>query len=191
LKITYFGNFYPRVDNLSGHSTGIAILFSQVEGVDAINVVTRLETSLPHSTRALQAGIKKIRLHPTWREGDPLSVVRAASKLYSFRRGTDLYFFNVYLTFMGNSSILNGIRLLLPFLTRTVTRKRTIVYLHNCVESQAFARLGYKKGILCVTLARLVEKFLIRFTEVIVPLDFQVKSLNSSGVRVQLFGLSG
>lgn len=101
----------------------------------------------------------------------------------------DAFVFNIYPSSFGRANVANAIGLLTPTLVRILSGKQVITYLHNIIETQDIASLGYPAGRLTMLGARVLESLLNRTTIVRLPLSSQVtRARELFGPRVaQLF----
>lgn len=175
LKIVLFGSFYPRPDRLGPTTTGLAFLLTQIDSVSRVTVIAPVGSSVP-----LESWRNQVDVHAIWEYDDLLSLIRAFGSAVRQSRHSDLVIFNIILTNFGKSRLANAIGLTLPFLLKFATKRRVVVYLHNTVESENLELLGYSVSWASRALAKILERALSNFTEVVVPLDRQARKLQQT-----------
>ncbi len=165
-------NFYPAKDRLGTHSTSLALLLQRAD--------PQLETDLfvPHGS-AWPQGFSQERVHlvPSWRHGDPSSILGAALRLARIRGPATARLLNWFPTCFGETWSANAMGMLLPGVARAFSGGRTAVYAHNFIETQDVRRLGYHAGPVIRLGISLFEQLLARASLVIVPLESQAQTL--------------
>lgn len=166
--IALFGTFYPESGMAGNSSTGLAAGIAANASVASVVVFSQFGAELPKGTPW-----SKVSLVPCWKHDEVTSLIRALRFLLANSHRVDRYLFNTYVTAFGRSAAANAIGLLLPVFVRLLTRKQVTVYMHNFLETQDIARLGYYPSVLRRVGVRFLERLLLRFTTVIVPLGSQ------------------
>ncbi|HKN06162.1 MAG TPA: hypothetical protein VJ021_00965 [Thermoplasmata archaeon] len=162
-------------------STGIIRALILNGKVESLVMFSQVGSYLP---RALDS--PKVQLRSCWVRDRPLSLLLTLRIMLKRSRGLDGFLFNVYLTAFGRTSLANGVGLLMPPLLALLTRKPVIVYMHNLLETQDVAQLGYQPTFLQRLGARFLERLLLRWTTVVVPLKSQrEKVVEAFGIVVQ------
>ena len=175
LRVVAFSSFYPHSARLGSHSTSLAWLLLQSPRVASITFFGNAGSSLP-------PGFDPARLEvvEAWTPDRPISLVRCALRMARRARETDVFLFNIYVTSFGRSPATNAIGLLLPIAVRRLTRRPTVAYVHNLVETQDIDRLGYSDRSFAVRVARTLERLLARNVRLVVPLESQAETARRS-----------
>jgi glycosyltransferase involved in cell wall biosynthesis len=172
VRLALFGTFYPESGFVGTTSTGFARALSSTETVGSIVIFGQRGSIIP---RSLQS--PKLRLLPIWSHDDGPSLLRAALTLILRSREFDAVLFNTFLTGFGRKSLVNALGLLIPPVVALVTGRCVIVYMHNFMETQDVAALGYRPKIWDRVAVRIVERLLFAGTTVVVPLRSQRESI--------------
>ncbi len=192
MKIGAFGTLPPLTERLSSASSGMLILMSKSPSIEKINFYGQTGCQIP-------VGVEpgKVQIKDVWRIGSPVSLVRAMVHMLRDRE-PDAYFFNASLTMFGAGKLSNAVGLLVPSILAKLTRKRVVVYMHDFIETEEPAKLGYRVGIISRVAASFLEKLLIDSASIIVPRPSQKAVLErkyrrpiTTTVIPYLEGLSG
>lgn len=183
--VCLFGGFLPKPERLGPHTTGFSLLLSRVPSVSNVTVFCPRSSVLPPAFH-----VESVRLVRSWGFDDTFSIARTGLLMAKESRSASFSIFNIYPTSFGRGRIVNAMGMLIPVLVRFLARRKPCVYLHNSVASQDLASLGYGKRTRSATIARFLEKILLRFTCVLVPLQTQAEAMSKSyGIRPQVFFL--
>ena len=163
MKIGVFGTLPPLTERLSSVSSGMLILLSKSPDIDGITFYGQDGSFIPG---AAEAG--KVQLKRSWSIGSPMSIIRTLVQMLRDRE-SEAYFFNASLTMFGPDKLSNVIGLLVPSLLAKLTQKKVVVYMHDFIETEEPAKLGYNVNVVSKVTASLLEKLLIDSTLVIVP----------------------
>lgn len=174
VSVSFFGMFYPEHDLLGSVSTSLVHFLAQTRGIDRVRVFAQEGASLPRGTGF---PTERVQLKPSWQRDSPLSLVRALASLVRSGTLSDIYVFNMHMTYCGRSRIANGIGLLLPVLVRFLARRPVITYMHNLLETQDVISLGYRPTLWTKLIVRFLEFDLIRNTRLVVPLASQAEAI--------------
>lgn len=175
ISLCFFGTFFPESRFAGNSSTGLVAVLALNERVDSLVIFSQVGSGLP---RALDPSTLELR--PCWVHGSPLSLLLTMSKMLKRSPPPDGFLFNSFVTAFGQSSVANGIGLLIPTIIALVSRKAVVVYMHNFLETQDVAQLGYRPTSLQRRGVRFLEWLLLRYTTVIVPLRSQQKKVNDT-----------
>jgi hypothetical protein len=173
LSIGLFGSFYPYVNRLGPTSTSLALLIAHDARVDRVTVFAPRGSTIPPGPAT-----SKIEVIPCWTPGKPLTLARAFVEMQSGYHNLDALLFNTYVSMFGRSPIPNGLGLVLPSVISKLSRKPTLVYMHNFLETQNVAALGYDLSEITKRVANLVERLLVSSTVVMVPLASQKQTVD-------------
>lgn len=168
ISVGFFGTFFPESGFAGNSSTGIVAALALNKRVDALVVFSQVGSRLP---RAFES--PTVQLQTCWTHDRPLSLLLALNKMLKHSPALDGFLFNVYVTAFGRSSVANGIGLLIPTVIARLSRKTVVVYMHNFLETQDVAQLGYRPTSLQRLGVRFLERILLRYTTVVVPLRGQ------------------
>lgn len=119
-----------------------------------------------------------------WTHNSASSLSRALPHVLRATRGLDALLFNTYVTAFGRRMSANLTGLLLPIIVSRLSRIPTFVYMHNFVETQDVAKLGYQARWIERRGAQLLEQGILRSTTVFVPLASQADTVR------KVFGVS-
>jgi len=173
-SVSFFGTFYPEHDLVGSVSTGLVRFLSESDGIDRIRVFAQRGAAFP---QGWGVPTERMQLIPTWQPDRPLSLVRALVSLFRAGKLSDIYLFNMHMTYCGRSRIANGIGLLLPVIVRFLTRRPVVTYMHNLLETQDVISLGYYPSLWTKLIVKLLEFNLVRNTRLIVPLQSQAQAI--------------
>lgn len=162
MNIAYFGNIVGHGTALSQWGTGFIILASRIDFVKSIDIFCqRSEDSQPMGDYG-----HKIRIFESFRPNKPINILSILSK---FKRSNyDLIIFNLIPTTFGNRNTTNIISLLMPLMTKYLTKKNVRMIYHNSIITNDPGKLGYS-GIfnrLRISLLRQLEIQLFRRVDV-------------------------
>jgi glycosyltransferase involved in cell wall biosynthesis len=116
----------------------------------------------------------KVTLYRLWKVNNPISLLSVPLKI--LRLKPDVVHFNVHMAVFGRSRLANFVGLSLPFLCRLIGLK-TIVTLHNIVESIDIDKTGFKNTFLNRLGALISTKLLTLTSAVTVTVKLYVKIL--------------
>jgi hypothetical protein len=167
-RIGFFGTFFPESEFAGNSSTGIVAALIRNAGVESLVIFSQVGSYLPDTVR-----YQKVELRPCWSHDNPISLLFALRDMLRHSSNVDGFLFNVFLTAFGRTSFANGVGLLVPSLVALLSRKPVVVYMHNFLETQDVAQLGYRPTILQRLGVRFLEGLLLKHTIVAVPLRSQ------------------
>lgn len=167
-RIGFFGAFHPMTARAGGASTGMALLLSELKGLDGIVVFGPRVAEMPPASDP-----RRLEVVPVWQPDDLLSLFRTLKAMSRASDRLDGYIFSIYVTAFGRSIVVNTLGLTLPVLLRWLTGKPVVVFMHTFVETQDVTKLGYRPSPAALRLARVVELFLITQTTTAVGLESQ------------------
>ncbi len=165
-------NFYPAKDRLGTHSTSLALLLQRADPKLEMDLIVPRGSAWPQGFSR-----DRVRLLPSWRHGDPSSILGAALRLARIRGPATARLLNWFPTCFGETRSANAMGMLLPGVARAFSGGRTAVYAHNFIETQDVRRLGYHAGRVTRAGISLFEQLLARASLVIVPLESQAQTL--------------
>ncbi len=168
VSVCFFGTLFPESAYAGNSTTGLASALMHNDKVRSLVIFSQVGSYLPKSLTST-----KVKVLPEWSHNNPLSLFRTALLMLNRSRETDVFLFNVYLTAFGTDSISNGVGLLLPTILAKCSRVRVVVYMHNLLETQDLAQLGYSPPFWQRAAVRILESLLLRSTSVLVPLRSQ------------------
>ena len=154
-------------------STGLAAALAESEAVSSLTIFSQAGSKLPDGARW-----SNVQLIPCWKHDDPVSLILALKTLLVHSSRLDVFLFNTYLTAFGRRAVTNVTGLLVPPILALLTRKQVLVYMHNFLETQDIAQLGYRPSRLSRWGVQLLERFLLRTTRVVVPLKSQKDTIS-------------
>ncbi|MGP8078106.1 MAG: glycosyltransferase [Thermoplasmata archaeon] len=168
VSVGLFGTLFPEGGFAGNSSTGIVAALIRDERVESVTIFSQTGSYIPDAL-----GSQKARVIPCWMHDRPSSLVQALCSMLKRSAAVDGFLFNIYPTAFGRTSIANGVGLLTPPLVALLTRKPVVVYMHNLLETQDVAQLGYRPTVLQLLGVRFLERILLRYTKVVVPLTSQ------------------
>jgi len=172
MRIAVVGNFYPGVFRVAPVTTGLVYLLSKSSRVDHVTVYCPFGSCLPP-----QIARERVGLRPSWSPDSISSLAACALRLARESSGYDALLFNLYLTAFGKNPVANGIGLMTPVFLRRLSGRRPVVYMHNFLETEDAAKLGYDVGRFERGVVRMIESALLEHTEVVVPLPAQRETI--------------
>lgn len=174
LRLGFFGAFYPTFDLAGNSSTGLVLALRGIPEVEGIRVFC------PETSR-MPPGIDehKVTFDRCWVPDSPISLIATFLTMFAARREFDSFLFNMYVTSFGRKRVANIAGMLLPPLLAYATSKRVFVYMHNFAVTQDVSKLGYSPTLPTKWGVSLLERFLLKFTNVIVPLKGQARVLQA------------
>lgn len=175
LKLGFFGAFFPEFQKAGNSSTGIVLLLSRSSRVQSVRAYVPVGSQQPPGL-----GDAVVNLEKSWQFDDPVSLLRTGLKIITARPLVNAFLFNIHITSFGKRAAGNALGITLPVLVRIGSRVPVVVYMHNFLESQDVARLGYSPSFLTRWVVRALETVLIRTTKVVVPLKSQSDLMNST-----------
>jgi glycosyltransferase involved in cell wall biosynthesis len=172
IRIAYFGTFFPNFLRNAPINTGLVYLLQLSKEISNIDLYSTRDAILPMGFSS------RVNLINSWEIDDVVSIIRTLVKMYLRRSITESYFFNLSLSNQGKSKIVNFVSLICPIILSISTRKRVLVYLHELIETLDFPAIGLKKpNFFIFSLVKLLERLLILKTKVVLPMFFQLDSL--------------
>ncbi len=170
LRLGFFGSFYPFADRLGSASTSMVTLLKRSPMIEKITVFA------PYSAKMMDGeSSAKVEIVECWKYDDPISLLETLSVIHRRKSDFDYMIFNICVTSFGKSRISNVLGLLMPTISSKLFKIPTTVYMHNLVETQDISNLGYRSSFLARTVAFFLERFLLRWCRVIMPLESQKK----------------
>lgn len=163
MKVGVFGTLPPLTERLSSVSSGMLILLSKSPDIERITFYGQEGSFIPRAAEA-----SKVQLKRSWSIGSPISIIRTLVHMLRDRE-SEAYFFNASLTMFGPDKLSNVVGLLVPSMLAKLTQKKVVVYMHDFIETEEPAKLGYNVNLVSKVTASLLEKLLIDSTLVIVP----------------------
>ncbi|MDG7000662.1 MAG: glycosyltransferase [Nitrososphaerota archaeon] len=174
MRVGFFGSFYPFVDGLATTSTGLVYLLANSSRIQRLTLFTPKNSSVPEELRN-----GKIENIPCWSYNSVTSILTAFLNMVMERNSVDVFLFNIHLTSFGKSKIANGLGLLLPSMVAKITGLKVVVYMHNFVETEDVAKLGYGNRRFSIMIAKGLERLIAINTKLVVPLESQSEKLNA------------
>lgn len=171
------GTFYPEYNYTGNVTTGMALGLSSLPQVSSVRIYAQKGAMLP--TTGVFKETWKIKLVSSWKHDQLSSLLRTVRLLIKDANVVDAYLFNSYVTAYGRRNGPNAVGLLAPSLVSTLTGKPVFVYMHNFVETQDVAKLGYRPSLPLLVGARFLESLLLKTTTVSVPLTSQAETIKS------------
>ena len=179
-RLGFFGAFHPMTDRAGAASTGMVLLIARSPNVERLVVFGPEGAAAPPGL-----GLATMEVRGAWSVDDPASLLRCLRAMVRASEGLDGFLFSIYPTFFGRRPAANGIGMLLPVLLRRLTGKPVVVFMHNFVESQDIAALGYDVPPSTVKAALWLERRLGRATTLVAGLASAAATVESElGVPV-------
>jgi glycosyltransferase involved in cell wall biosynthesis len=168
LRVALFGTFFPTSQFAGNSTTGIAACLCRSDRVGGLVLYCPKGSVFPPGL-----DWSKAELRPTWHHDSLLGLFRTLRAISRARASLDEVVFNIYVTSFGRSRLVNAVGLLLPSLTSILNRIEVVTFMHNFLETQEATKLGYNPRTIDRFAVALLERTLLRFTRVIVPLESQ------------------
>jgi glycosyltransferase involved in cell wall biosynthesis len=165
LKLAVFGTFYPEYNFAGNSTTPIVVGLARLDSVDSVVVYCQTGARLPPGVSG-----SKIQLLPSWKHDHTAGILLATLRMVRRSNRVDGTLFNTYVTAYGRRGLTNAVGLLLPTLVARLGRSPTFVYMHNFVETQDVEKLGYRPSRALLWAVSMLEKLMLRTSQVIVPL---------------------
>jgi glycosyltransferase involved in cell wall biosynthesis len=175
LKIAYIGTILNYGETLAHWGSGLILLLSNLEKVEAIDIYCPLFS--PQNAVEINYS-KKISVKSIIDISSFSSLLKVLRLLNNQKY--DLVILNLNPTVFGNSSVINLEILLFPLLSKFLRKLRTLLIYHNSVITNDISILGYDSGwdklrtfILCK-----LEKSLFKYVETFFLIDSYVTKIN-------------
>jgi glycosyltransferase involved in cell wall biosynthesis len=184
-RIGVFACIYPDRQFHGPDSTGMVYLLHRAGTFGHIEVFPQSGGHFPPIL-----GIEATLDGPGWRQDHPISILRTGLKMCRRASRLDGYVFNLALTAFGRKPVANVTGLLTPVMVARLTRRPTVVYMHNFLESQDTERLGYRVTTLQRLVVRFIERRIGKNTHLVAPLDSQRRIVSKDlGIPLTSFSL--
>jgi hypothetical protein len=172
VRLGFFGSFHPEFRKAGNSSTGMVSLMSQSARVQSITVFAQKGASCPPWVAP-----SRIEVRESWVPDQARMIRNAFDRMAESQSEFDVFLCNTFPTAFGRRLMANGAGMRAMTDLAKSSAKPVFTYLHNCVATQSVARLGYRPHSLPAATARVLERRLLRFSKVVVPLESQARAL--------------
>jgi glycosyltransferase involved in cell wall biosynthesis len=139
-KVSFISCYPPARGKLAEYAYSLIDELQKKPQINHIDILT--ETTGKITSEQIS---EKVTAHKIWKSDSPLSLLAIPFKLVKLR--PDIVHFNVHMAVFGQSRISNFTGLLLPSITKLMGFK-TVVTLHNIVDTIDVEKTGYKNSFL-------------------------------------------
>ena len=174
MKICFVGAFPPSKGNLAEYGYYLVCSLARRKEVEEIVV---LSNSLPPKDYAIRGYKGRIRVVKSWEANDAFSLLGIIRMVR--RENPDLVFFNCHMMSWGGGRIANFFGASLPFVLKRLFGKKTVLCMHNIVETVDFDSFKDKPSSLDMLGAALATSMMLSADKVVVTLNLYLKALKT------------
>lgn len=151
-KVSFISSYPPVRGKLSEYA------FSLIEELEKKPEISHIDILTEDTGEATSEQISpKVTAHKTWKSNHPISLLTIPFKLLRIK--PDIVHFNVHMAVFGQSRLANFVGLSLPIISKMMGFK-TVVTLHNIVDTIEIKKTGYKDSFLNRFSAFLITKLI-------------------------------
>jgi glycosyltransferase involved in cell wall biosynthesis len=151
-KVSFISSYPPIRGKLSEYAFNLIDELQNKPEISHIDILT--EATGEATTQQLNP---KVTAHKIWKSNNPISLLGIPFKLLKIK--PDIVHFNVHMAVFGQSRLANFIGLSLPIISKIMGYK-TVVTLHNIVDTIEIKKTGYKDSFLNRFSAFLITKLI-------------------------------